>query len=90
MTHTPWGSTHHAACDSLGEPDTFPTPEATGMQFPCRPRSPLRLRSSLGSRFAVVVLSACLAWTLLYAPVLAANACSVPAQDESLIDQGVD
>ncbi len=60
------------------------------MQFPCRPRSPLRLRSSLGSRFAVVVLSACLAWTLLYAPVLAANACSVPAQDESLIDQGVD
>ena len=38
----------------------------------------------------VVVLSACLAWTLLHAPVLAANACSISAQDESWLDQGVD
>lgn len=31
-----------------------------------------------------------MAWTLLNAPVLAANACSSSAQDESWVDQGVD
>ena len=90
MPHTPRWSTNHSVCDSLGKPDTIPTPEETSIQLPCRPRSPLRLCSSLVTRFAAVVLSMCMAWTLLNAPVLAANACSTPAQDESLIDHGVD
>ena len=90
MTHSHRWSTDYSACDSLGRPNKIPTPEETGIQFTCRPRSPLRLLSWSETRFAAVVLSACLAWTLLNAPVLAANACNVPAQDESWVDHGVD
>jgi hypothetical protein len=44
----------------------------------------------LGTHFAAVVFGALLTWMLVSAPVLAANACSSSAQDESWVDQGVD
>lgn len=90
MPHTPRWSPNFPACDSLGRRNKIPIPEEMGIQLPYRPRSSLRLCSSLVTCFATVVLSACLAWTLLNTPVLAVNACSAPAQDESLVDQGVD
>ena len=90
MLHAPRWLINHSACDSQGRPDTIPIPEVAGIPIPCRPRAFLRLFSSLGTCLAAVVLSACLAWTLLNAPVLAANACSTPSQDESWVDQSVD